>query len=57
MDKNNSINDTKIEVDASAFVDSNAQIGSGVKIEQGAIIGPDVIIESCLLYTSPSPRD
>tara|TARA_Y100001935_G_scaffold235939_1_gene220234 strand:- start:2708 stop:3541 length:834 start_codon:yes stop_codon:yes gene_type:complete len=46
MDKNNSINDTKIEVDASAFVDSNAQIGSGVKIEQGAIIGPDVIIES-----------
>ena len=46
MEKNNSINDTKIEVDASAFVDSNAQIGSGVKIEQGAIIGPDVIIES-----------
>ena len=46
MEKNNSINDTKIEIDASAFVDSNAQIGSGVKIEQGAIIGPEVIIES-----------
>ena len=46
MEKNNSIKDTKIEIDSTAFVDSRAQIGHGVKIEHGAFIGPEVIIES-----------
>jgi len=46
MDNNNFINDSKIEISNSAFVHSSAQIYEGVKIEHGAIVGPDVIIES-----------
>ncbi len=46
MDKNNSTKDNKIVIDSSAFVHSSAQISQGVKICQGAFIGPDVIIES-----------
>ena len=49
MEKNSNnelTKDNRVEIDSSAFVHSNAQIHEGVKVEQGAIIGPDVIIES-----------
>jgi len=32
-------------------------IGPSVKIDAGTQVGPHVVINGCLLYTSPSPRD
>ena len=46
-----------------AIIDPKAKIASNVEIGPYCVIGPNVeidentIIHSCLLYTSPSPRD